>query len=76
MPLYEYECKKCGARFEHLVFNREDKVTCTSCGSQNLMRLLSTFAVASSEAASASKFEPGPCGACGAPQRGMCQTGD
>jgi len=48
MPLYEYECKSCGARFEQLIFNRGTKVTCKACGGKKVVQLLSTFAIASS----------------------------
>jgi putative FmdB family regulatory protein len=73
MPMYEYECKSCGARFEQLVFNRDAKIVCKQCGAGKVVRLLSTFAVVS-PSSSASQFEPGPCGTCGAPQRGMCES--
>lgn len=72
MPLYEYECKHCGSQFEQLVFNRESKIVCKFCGGQNVMRRLSTFAISTAGARPTSGVEPGPCGACGAPQRGMC----
>lgn len=72
MPLYEYECQRCGAQFEQLIFNRETKVACKSCGGERVVRRLSTFAIASAGTRSAAA-EPGPCGACGAPQRGMCE---
>ncbi len=70
MPLFEYECRDCKARFEQLVFNSSAPVVCRKCGSTQLSQLLSTFAVrGGSDKASA---ELGPCGACGAAQRGMC----
>jgi len=70
LPLFEYECKDCKTRFEQLVYNSSTEVVCRRCGSANLSQLISTFAVTgSSEKAAA---EPGPCGACGAAQRGMC----
>ena len=31
MPIYEYRCKGCGEKFEALVFNRDDKVSCPKC---------------------------------------------
>ncbi len=70
MPLYEYECKSCKAKFEQLVFNKNTEVTCRKCGSPNIAQLLSVFAVAASS--DRSEVEPGPCGACGAAQRGTC----
>jgi putative FmdB family regulatory protein len=45
MPLFEYECKKCGKRFEKLVFsNDKDKISCPNCGSEDTKKLLSFFA--------------------------------
>ena len=71
MPLYEYECRDCGARFEALVMKRETEVACRACGGTEIAQLLSTFAV--SGASDRKALEPGPCGACGAPRRGSCQ---
>jgi putative FmdB family regulatory protein len=46
MPIYEYNCRKCGAAFETLV--RKGKTPqCTSCGSEDLERLFSLPAVQS-----------------------------
>jgi putative FmdB family regulatory protein len=48
MPLYEYECRGCGHRFEALVRPQDtDKPGCPSCNSQDLERLLSLFAASS-----------------------------
>jgi putative FmdB family regulatory protein len=44
MPVYEYECKKCGHCFEFLLLHQGEKARCEVCGSQDLKRLLSTFA--------------------------------
>ncbi len=71
MPIFEYECRECNTRFEHLTFNRDDEVHCRSCGSAQVMQLLSTFAVAASSPSPAPR-ETGPCGSCSAAQRGMC----
>lgn len=72
MPLYEYECRACGARFEQLVLNSRTSVVCRSCGDSKVSQLLSTFAVAGGSDKSKAAAEPGPCGACGAPVRGSC----
>ena len=46
MPIYEYDCRKCGAAFEMLV--RNGKVpACTACGSGELDRRFSLPAVMS-----------------------------
>jgi putative FmdB family regulatory protein len=46
MPLYDYACQKCGQEFE-LLIRTGDTPTCASCGSTELERLLSAFAVSS-----------------------------
>jgi putative FmdB family regulatory protein len=72
MPLFEYRCSSCGKTFEELVSgDQRDRAVCRHCGSVRVERLLSTFSVAR-EASARAAAEPGPCGACGAPQRGAC----
>ncbi len=46
MPLYEYECRECGARFELLRrMNDADRdVRCPKCQAKNAERLVSGFA--------------------------------
>jgi putative FmdB family regulatory protein len=67
MPLYEYECRTCGHRFEALVF-RSTSPACPACRGVDLQRLLSVFAVASRDQASARDMTAGPCGTCGDPR--------
>jgi putative FmdB family regulatory protein len=55
MPLYEYICKECGKKSEFLVRNSSERFACT-CGSRELKRIISTFAVAEG-----SKKEAGGC---------------
>jgi putative FmdB family regulatory protein len=48
MPLYDFDCKACGRRFEALV--RTGSVpACPACQSTDLHRHLSTFAVSSAD---------------------------
>ncbi len=46
MPIYEFECRDCGHRFEELVGSQvgteADDVACPDCGSNEVERLLST----------------------------------
>lgn len=70
MPIFEYECRECKNRFEQLVYNQETKVVCRSCGSSRVGQLLSTFAISGASGQPARDL--GPCGACGAAQRGAC----
>jgi putative FmdB family regulatory protein len=71
MPIYEYRCEACAAHFEELTSaTRAGRVRCPACGGARPTRLLSAFAVGGG--ASSTEAEAGPCGACGAAQRGMC----
>jgi putative FmdB family regulatory protein len=57
MPLYEYRCSSCGARFEQLrrMSEADTGTACPKCSSEQVKRELSTFAA---------KMEGGlgPCG--------------
>ncbi len=55
MPLYEYQCKKCGKRFEKVVSISEadTKQECPYCNGKNTEKLLSVFAAKSSSSSSA-----------------------
>lgn len=44
MPIYEYRCESCSARFEELVSATAPPPPCPKCGSIEVRRLLSTFA--------------------------------
>ena len=48
MPLYEYQCNKCGCEFEALVLPKLS-ATCPECQGTDLRRLLSQFAVSSEQ---------------------------
>jgi putative FmdB family regulatory protein len=41
MPIYEFECEECGARFEELVAAEAGPVPCPRCGAARSRRLLS-----------------------------------
>jgi len=72
MPLFEYKCRDCGETFEKIVASSTTSVVCKRCASLQVEKLLSVFAVGGSSRPE-SGLESGPCGACGAPQRGMCR---
>ena len=46
MPIYDYQCRKCGEEFELLVL-KNTVVACPACQSQDLEQLISGFAVSS-----------------------------
>lgn len=58
MPLYEFECRGCGARFERLIRAGDPAPVCPDCSSSEIERLLSMFAV-DSETTRASNLEKG-----------------
>ncbi len=43
MPIYEYECRKCGATSGLLIMKKEDeeKVACLGCGSKKMSKVIS-----------------------------------
>ncbi len=51
MPLYEYECNKCGNKFDYLMFLSKEKqdVKCPKCSSIDVQRILSRFATKSAD---------------------------
>jgi putative FmdB family regulatory protein len=68
MPLYEYVCRDCDARFEKLVRRFGDEVSCPSCTGAAVERQLSVFAVGTQRPSPT----VGSCGAgaCGDPGSG------
>lgn len=75
MPIYEYECKQCGERFEELVFGDETP-SCPKCSAANAEKLLSCScfkmpgnggmsAPASSNGKSCAGCSGGNCSSCG-----------
>ncbi len=49
MPIFEYECKKCGHRMEFLERSSDSgRHNCEKCGSKDLHKLLSTFSAGQS----------------------------
>jgi putative FmdB family regulatory protein len=67
MPLFEYQCRDCGKRFEEFVLG-DARPKCPSCESGKLRKLLSAFAVGSGGTKVSSAEAPGGCGTCGDPR--------
>ncbi|MBV8898055.1 MAG: zinc ribbon domain-containing protein [Acidobacteriaceae bacterium] len=74
MPIFEYACDDCGAKFEQLVRRTADAnaVRCPSCGQDHLTTQYSTFAAHSGAGANSKSTEECGNGMCGS---GMCQGG-
>jgi putative FmdB family regulatory protein len=47
MPVFEYECRGCGRRFEYLVLHSSPAAECPTCGRRDLEQLISLCAVSS-----------------------------
>lgn len=71
MPIFEYRCESCDARFEKLIrrASDEDSLACPKCGAVKVEKELSTFA-AHAHGRPAERAMP-PCGAA-CPTPGMC----
>ena len=69
MPIYEYNCKKCGKKFEKLVKISEGniKVECPDCGSGDVKKVFSVFGVCGEKKAGGSS-----CSSCSSPS---CSSG-
>jgi len=67
MPLFEYRCEPCGHRFEQLT-RAGVAPACPTCGSEQLEKQLSVFAVSvSGSSAGPSVPADSPCASCGVP---------
>ena len=71
MPIFEYRCRDCGAKFEKIQAASATDATCVSCNSPQVERLLSVFAVSGATRPDVSSAES-PCHTCGARERGLC----
>ncbi|HEX9186781.1 MAG TPA: zinc ribbon domain-containing protein [Vicinamibacteria bacterium] len=76
MPIYEYACPGCGARFEKLVRRFGDAVSCPTCASGDVEKQLSVFAVATAAPPSFAGCGAGACGPGAVPcEAGPCGAG-
>ena len=72
MPIYEYRCRKCGHKFEHLARSFTEKPpACPECHTADCERLISTFNTSSS-ASKKSPCEGGVCPVSASSQAGQC----
>ncbi|MFZ5427642.1 MAG: FmdB family zinc ribbon protein [Thermodesulfobacteriota bacterium] len=60
MPLYEYQCKACGRRFEELVSASAGAPPCPACKSADVERILSSVCGRTSAKSDDGGFAPGP----------------
>ncbi|MCA9254304.1 MAG: zinc ribbon domain-containing protein [Phycisphaerales bacterium] len=78
MPIHEFQCDRCDARFEELIRRPGDasRLACPECGADKVQRQFSVFAARSAEGAAKTNASPpmGGCGRCGDPA-GPCAMG-
>ncbi len=75
MPIYEYQCGKCGKEFECLVFGGETPKGCPACHHKNVKRMMSACGfkskggggetVRSSAGSSCGSCKASSCSSCG-----------
>lgn len=60
MPIYEYQCARCGWRGSKVILGSERATPpqCPDCGARRTRRLMSAFALVESEASRLRAFDP------------------
>ena len=63
MPIFVYECKKCGEKFELLmgVTAEKPKMLCPKCQSKKIIKLLSTSNISMGKSSSGGSCSSGCC---------------
>ena len=68
MPLFEFVCKKCGTKFEKIIFSTDkEKIECPECNSSEVEKQFSTFSAGNSNAtvpSCSAKQSSGCCNGC------------
>jgi len=73
MPLFDFRCKRCGAEFEALVLGG-DQPSCPECGTSDLEKLMSTFAVGGKSGGEASASGGSRSAGCSGCSGGSCAS--
>lgn len=74
MPIFEYVCQKCGRQSEILVRTPSESPVC-DCGSRDLKKVFSSFAVTEGHSHASGSCSDGTCGLPSGPSpcaSGMC----
>ena len=60
MPIYEYECKRCGTISQYLILRRgeEKEIRCRECGSSDIKRIISRVVYHMSEKDRLEAYDP------------------
>lgn len=71
MPIYEYRCAQCGGVSEFLILGKHAQLNCLNCGSEELIKLVSTHTTVRSPSRDSGVPGSGACcgsaGSCGTP---------
>jgi putative FmdB family regulatory protein len=64
MPIFEYVCADCGAKFEKLILSasRERQLQCPDCGSKAIKKALSLFGTSGSGSSRGGASDCAPSG--------------
>ena len=73
MPIFEFKCNKCENEFETILFRSDDTVKCPDCGSEKVIKLLSTCSFKSSSSTGEVTSSAGSS-ACSSCSSGNCST--
>jgi len=75
MPIYEFDCLKCGNVFEELVGHSEDasKLTCPSCSSRRVKKRFSLFGFRSKGESGQTRTSSSSCAGCTATSCASCK---
>ena len=65
MPIYEYICNDCDARYERIVMSSNQVIECPKCASKRHTLQLSVFSAGKSVNGSASSGSAASSGGCG-----------
>ncbi len=68
MPIFEYKCNKCNAKFKKLVFSANIEVFCPNCNNYEVKKLFSSFAssgTSSGKGSSCTGCSTSSCSHCG-----------
>jgi len=67
MPIFEYVCQNCGAKFEKLVLSsrRKTNLQCPQCGAEDVKKALSVCGAVSNTVGSGASSAAAGCGPSG-----------
>ncbi len=73
MPIFEYDCERCGKHFDVFVRSKKDRnPCCPECGCKKCRKAFSTFAMGGSSKSSSSDGGSSGGSSCGGCVRSSC----